>query len=414
MEKPFGPFSRLCRIPRELGAITAIADEADPREVSLSRDQVESLWESVEAVYRTGLHPAIQVCIRHEGRVVLHRAVGHARGNDPDDAPDTPKVPISTDTPFVLYSASKAVTALLVLKLDELGVLHVEDRVCDYVPEFAKQGKDQITIRHVLTHRAGIPGMPVGIDRLADAEGVMIALCEAKPSSRPGRFLAYHAVSGGYVLATVVERATGRDIRTALRKHIADPLGLPWMNYGVAAEKADALALDAFTGPPEVPPFSWLIRRALGASLAAVVEVANGGGLRTAIIPSANLVSTADELSKFYMCMADEGAAAGGRVFDPRTIRRATAEQSYYEIDLTLGAPMRWGLGVMLGGPISLFGLDTPRAFGHLGFTNILTWADPERRLGVAILNSGKPFISLGTLPLASLVMQIGRMFPKR
>ena len=68
----------------------------------------------------------------------------------------------------------------------------------------------------------------------------------------------------------------------------------------------------------------------------------------------------------------------------------------------------------MLGGPVSLFGLDASKAFGHLGFSNILGWADPERRIGVAILTSGKPFVSLGTLPLAGLVVQIGRVFAKR
>jgi CubicO group peptidase (beta-lactamase class C family) len=101
-------------------------------------------------------------------------------------------------------------------------------------------------------------------------------------------------------------------------------------------------------------------------------------------------------------------------VFEPGTISSAATEQSWYEIDWTLGVPQRWGLGLMLGGPVSVFGVGTSRAFGHLGFTNILGWADPERRLAVAIVNSGKPFVSLGTLPLVGLVMEIGRTFPRR
>jgi CubicO group peptidase (beta-lactamase class C family) len=68
---------------------------------------------------------------------------------------------------------------------------------------------------------------------------------------------------------------------------------------------------------------------------------------------------------------------------------------------------------MMLGGPLSLFGIATPHAFGHLGFMNILSWADPERRLGVAILNSGKPVVSLGFIPLMNLVMQVSRTFRK-
>jgi CubicO group peptidase (beta-lactamase class C family) len=345
---------------------------------------------------------------------VLDRAIGYARGNGPDDTPQAPKRPISLDTPFILYSASKAVTAFLMLKLDEVGALHIEDRVADYIPAFARHGKDLITIRHVLTHRAGIPSVPDGADFLNDPEHALERLCDERPQSRPGSRLAYHATSGGYVLGAVIERATGESPRAALRKHLADPLGLSWMNYGVRAEDVDRVADDAFTGPPVLPPLSWLLERALGDSAPGVVDTANGAPFRTAIVPSGNVVTTARELSRLYMCLANGGELDGERVFEEKTIRRATSEQSYYEIDLTLGAPARWGLGIMLGGPLSLFGLATPHAFGHLGFTNILGWADPERRIGVAILNSGKPVVSLGFIPLTNLVMQVSRTFQRR
>jgi CubicO group peptidase (beta-lactamase class C family) len=263
----------------------------------------------------------------------------------------------------------------------------------------------------VLTHRAGIPTVPADADFLKDPQRALEQLCDERPQSRPGSRLAYHATSGGYVLGAVIERATGESPRAALRKHIADPLGLRWMNYGVRAEDVERIADDAFTGPPVLPPLSWLLERALGDSAPGVVRTANGAAFRTAIVPAGNVVTTAEELSRFYMCLAGGGELDGARVFESKTIRRATSEQSYYEIDLTLGAPSRWGLGIMLGGHLSLFGLATPEAFGHLGFTNILGWADPERRLGVAILNSGKPVVSLGFIPLMNLVMQVSRIF---
>jgi CubicO group peptidase (beta-lactamase class C family) len=101
------------------------------------------------------------------------------------------------------------------------------------------------------------------------------------------------------------------------------------------------------------------------------------------------------------------------QVFDPRTVRHATSEQTYLELDLTLGIPLRYGLGFMLGGTsLSLFGPDTPYAFGHLGFTNIISWADPARRLAVALVTSGKPFVSLDSLRLWNLLVEIGRAFP--
>src|SRR5439155_22832885 len=147
----------------------------------------------------------------------------------------------------VLSSGSKGVTAFLILNLDELALLHVEDRVADYLPEFAKHGKEVVTIRHVLTHRSGIPSVPPGADFLGDAERALELLCDLRPVSRPGRLLAYHAVSGGYVLGAVVRRATGDDARAALRKHITEPLGLRWLGYGVRPEEVERVAYDSFT-----------------------------------------------------------------------------------------------------------------------------------------------------------------------
>lgn len=132
------------------------------------------------------------------------------------------------------------------------------------------------------------------------------------------------------------------------------------------------------------------------------------------IAPAANGVSTAEELSAFYQCLLDEGEYRGTTIFEPRTVHRATVEQSYWEVDLTLGAPLRYGLGFMLGQqPVSLFGWDTPEAFGHLGLTNIFSWADPERDLACAILTSGKPFLNAEIAHMLALILTIGRVFPK-
>jgi CubicO group peptidase (beta-lactamase class C family) len=102
------------------------------------------------------------------------------------------------------------------------------------------------------------------------------------------------------------------------------------------------------------------------------------------------------------------------RVFAPRTVRRATAEITYLGVDLTLGLPLRYGLGFMLGSEtVSLFGWDGPAAFGHVGFTNSFSWADPERRLAVALLTNGKPVLSLHTIRLVQLAVEMNRAFPK-
>lgn len=407
----------LCRIPSDLTGLVSVGEEAPAQAAGVAPEAVERVAKRVEALYRTGAYPALQICVRHEGQVLLERALGHASGNAPNADPQAPKVLATVDTPFNLFSAAKAITAMVIHKLDEQRVLHLEDRVCDFIPEFGRYGKDRITIRHILAHRAGIPNLPPGavdLDLLEAPERVIEMLCEARPRTRPGRLVAYHAVSGGFILAEIVRRATGSNIREVFAKQIAGPLGLHGTSYGVLPEDVEGVALNAVTGPPVPPPLSWILRGALGVGIPQAVELSNDPRFLTSIIAAANVITTAGELAAFYDCLLGEGSLDGVRVFDPRTVRHATSEQNYWEIDLTLGLPIRYGLGFMLGseGP-SLFGWNNPQAFGHAGFTNVLSWADPQRRLAVALLTSGKPVVGPHVVPLVQLMVEIGRAFPR-
>jgi CubicO group peptidase (beta-lactamase class C family) len=412
---PFGVAR--CRIPSDLESVASRGEEVAPGEVGSSREAIDGLWGKVEALYRSGAHPAIQICIRRSGQVVLHGAIGHASGNAPGDAPDAPKRVVQLDTPINLFSASKAVTAMVVHKLAERRVLHLDDWVSDFIPDFARHGKNRITIRHVLAHRAGVPNLPpdaIDLDLLGKPDQVLELLCDAELQSRPGRLLAYHAVTGGFILGEVVERVTGKSLREVLREEIADPLGLQWLNYGVTPEQVGEVALNACTGPSPPPPLAQILRRALGADLRDVVELSNDPRFLTGVIPSANVMTTALEINTFYQCLLDGGEHEGKQVFDARTIRHATAEQSWWEVDFTLLYPLRYGLGFMLGSKrVGPFGRDNPYAFGHIGFSNVFCWADPERELSVALLTTGKPVVALHVIPLFDLIGEIGKVFPK-
>ena len=410
------PGTQRCRLPRDLEEVLDIGDE-EPGGSDVPAADVESVWNAAQAIYATGVHPAISLCVRRHGVVVLNRAIGHARGNSPQDPPDAPKLSVSTETPFDIFSASKAITAMVIHKLDEQHVLHLEDRVCDFIPEFAKHGKDRITLRHLLAHKAGIPNLPpesMDLDLLGSPEKVVEIMCDAELRSRPGRVLAYHAVSGGFVLAEVVRRATGNDIRTVLERELVGPLGYRWMRYGVRHEDLPLVARDAVTGPPVPWPITLILRNALGAEVGHVIELANDPRYLTGIVPSANIVTTASELCAFYQCLLDGGEQNGVRVLEPSTIRHATGESAWWEVDFTLGLPIRYGLGFMLGGrSVSLFGSDNEQAYGHVGFSNIFSWADPERALSVALCTSGKPVLSLHAVRLVQWLVAIGRAFPK-
>ena len=365
--------------------------------------------------YRCGVHPAMQVCVRRHGAVILNRAIGHARGNGPNARRDTERVPVTVDTPFCVYSASKAVTAFLVHRLAERGVFSLDDPVAEYIPGYEKHGKHTITIGHVLSHRAAVPNLPrsaLDLDRLSDRQFMIDTLVEAAPFAKAGRYLAYHAVSGGFILGEVVHAATGRDIRTVLAEEFLDPLGFGWTNYGVAPDDVSTVARNYITGPPTAPPLSTLLGRALGVGVDRLVKLTNDPRFLTGIVPAANTVTTAAELSLFFEVMRRGGELDGVRVIKPETIRGALAERSHLELDLSLGYPTRFSDGLMLGASVvSLYGLDTQQAFGHLGFTNMLAWADPERAISVAVLNNGKPILYpefhrfLGTMQRITSVM---------
>ena len=379
--------------------------------------EIDRIWESARELYRTGVHPALQLCLRRNGKVVLDRALGHARGNGPDDPPETDKVKVTPDTPFCVFSTSKGITAMVVHVLQDRGALDISDRVTDYIPEYAAHGKGETTIAHVLAHRAGVPGLPraaLDLDRVGDREFLTRTICEAKPFVKPGTLLAYHAVSGGFILSEIVFRVTGKSLRQVLAEEILDPLDFRWSNYGVAPEDVENVGLNYLTGPRLLPPLSTLVTRVLSLPIDQVVELSNDPRFLTAMIPSANIMTTANELSRFFEIFRCGGELDGVRVMEKETLRRALTEQSRLEIDLSLGFPTRFSYGLILGAKVlSLYGRDTDKAFGHLGLINIMGWADPERGISGGLITSGKAIIYPELPRFYGLMQRIASEVPK-
>ncbi len=387
--------------PEEVTSANTVV-EAEPGSVDLSRADVDAMWASIVSLYETGLHPAIALCVRRKGRVVIDRAIGHLRGNAPGVPAETPKIPIRYDSLFNMFSASKAVTAMVVHLLDQRGLVHLDDEIAHHIPEFGRHGKESMTIRQVLTHRAGIPAVPgtrIDLDVILDPDRVLALLCDARPLSVPGRRLAYHALTGGFIFGEVVRRVTGRDIRQYLREEVLDPLGFKNFDYGIVPSRVLDVAQNAMSGLPPVPPPSWLLKRSLGVTVAEAVELSNDPRYLTGIVPSGNIVGTANEASRFFQLLLEGGELDGIRVFDRRTVRRAVAEQSFIEIDSFLGLPVRYSMGFMLGrSSFSPYGANSEQAFGHVGFSSVIAYADPERALSVGLMTSGKPFVTPGQL----------------
>ena len=149
-----------CPVPEFLEDVTDIGGEDEPDGVH--SDEIAAVWQATEKFYRAGAHPAVALCIRHNGRRVLNRTLGFASGGGPEDEPEGDKRRLKVDMPVGIFSASKAISAMVIHKLDEENVLRLDDPICDFIPEFARHGKHRMTLRHVLSHRAGVPNLPPG------------------------------------------------------------------------------------------------------------------------------------------------------------------------------------------------------------------------------------------------------------
>ncbi len=381
------------RVPADLDAVTVVGEEDH---AGIDPAAVDRIWQAARHWYSAGLHPAIQLCLRHNGRVVLNRAIGHGWGNGPSDPADAELVPVTVDTPFCVYSTAKAITSTVMHMLAERGAFALDDRVSDYLPDYGRHGKHRTTIRHVMTHSAGVPfatGPKPDLNRAYDPEYAQAQLANLRLVYPPGLMHMYHALTWGPLTREIVRAATGKDIRDVLATEILDPLGFRWTNYGVAPQDIPLVAPSHATGKQPTGAAVAVFRKAIGGSVYEIIPVTNSPFFLTTVVPSSNTISTAFELSRFAEIWRRGGELDGVRVLSPETLRAATAQCRRLRPDVATGlAPLRWGTGFMLGskrfGP---FGRGAPAAFGHLGLVNCAVWTDPERGLSAGLISSGKP-----------------------
>ncbi|MGW7065440.1 serine hydrolase domain-containing protein [Streptomyces sp. NPDC054855] len=299
-----------------------------------------------------------------------------------------------------VYSTTKGMTALCAHLLADRGELDLDAPVARYWPEFAQEGKADIPVRWLLSHRSGViaPREPMTPDDLYDWEKVCGALAATPPWWKPGSAQGYHALSFGYLVGEVVRRITGASLGTFLRSEVTGPLGAdvyvgtPESEHGRCANMARPLASDGprsalGSAPPPAPPVA-----SIDAHPMAVVTLAlqylpvgnvNSAAYRSAEIPAANGHASARGLATVY------AALGGGELLSSAALERLRTRQGEPdEPDLVLaagtawGEKWDWGLGYMLNrygqaGP-------NPRALGHGGAGGSYAFADPENRVSYA------------------------------
>jgi CubicO group peptidase (beta-lactamase class C family) len=380
----------------------------EPGEVDL-----QPVWETVRQLYRTGLHPAVALHVRHKGRAILDRTMGHLAR----PLVGEPGAVVTPTDLFGLFSGSKVVTATLVHALAEDGRVGVDDPVSAWLPGFARHGKDNIRIRHLLNHTAGIPDMP----RLEHVDEILRTgrldlerIFDLRPLTAPGARVAYHPMTSWFLIQEILERASGLGLRELLQQRLLAPIGITDLSYGAPVAERHRVTQNVVTGPP-VPLFAQRIfDRTLGIGLERAVALTNSATFLDAVLPSANVIATPSAIGLFMEMLLNGGQLRGVQVLRPETVRRAVSEVTPVQLDGTFGFPMRYGLGYMMGGNrFSLFGLGTRGAFGHLGLSTVVVFADPARELAVAFLNTGKPVVAPGMIAWYAVLQQLVLKVPR-
>ncbi len=357
------------------------------------------------------------VCVYHHGECVVDLWGG---------VRDSEGRPWCRDTMAASVSTTKGVASTLVHIMVDRGLLDYDTRVAEYWPEFGQAGKQEITLRQVLSHQSGLYHIRQMIDdaeRMLDWQHMVAAIERAKPIHPPGERTGYHGLTYGFLVGEILQRVTGRSFQELVQKELADPLSLDGMYIGAPDEALERAAELMWIGNTSgrSPEAAERMRRGEESALRVVRRVRellnrvgldldlesildalaprgisrfDFGALETlrSAIPAANGLFTARSLARMYAALAGGGELDGVRLLSRRTLAEATQRQNPAPGLAVIPFDMRWRLGYH--GILTTAGFSS-QAFGHFGFGGSGGWADPARELAVAFIvnrGMGTPF----------------------
>ncbi len=352
------------------------------------QDALPKTLDVLHAGMAAGLHIGAQLCVYHEGQIIADYVLGESR----------PGVLMQHDTLVPWLSAGKPLTAVALAWLWERKLLKLDDAVSRYLPEFAANGKADITLRHCLTHTAGLR-MAISAWTRQTFDEAVATVCaaplEAGPDGTkwiPGQQAGYHVASTWFILGKIIEVISTHPLEKFLAEQIFKPLGMTDVFISCDAERCQALgdrwAIMHDTSSAEPKPMSWT----------------NPDILATPR-PASGALGPANQLARFYQQMSEPGLPGTPHtVLNPATRAALTARHRVGMIDATFKCKVDWGLGFICesshyGQPAVpyQFGTTTdgrgasPRAFGHGGNQSSVGMYDPEHKLAIGLVFNGMP-----------------------
>jgi CubicO group peptidase (beta-lactamase class C family) len=333
-----------------------------PEEIGFDAAQLQRAYDLLDHWTRTDRVPAATLCVGRRGQYVEPRFFGRQR-------PEPSAPALGKDALFLVASITKPVTATAVMMLVERGELALEDRVSAYVPRFGRSGKNDVQIRHLLTHTSGLPDMLPNNEQLRAAHKPLAAfideICQLELLFPQGTRVNYQSM-GIAMLAEIVHQVSGISAAEFLRREVFQPLRMVDTSLGWQPEKKDRLAAVRISPEQQKTDWNWNTPYWLGFGA-----------------PWGGLITTPHDFARFCRLMLNGGSLDGVRILGSATVRAMTRNQ-------LKGMPLvpeeerrcrPWGLGWKLQWPAhsANFGdLLGPRAYGHWGATGTLCWLDPE------------------------------------
>ena len=314
----------------------------------------------------------------------------------------------SAETLSVCYSTGKGILATLAHIIVSEGFVDYDTPIIKYWPEFGQNGKDKMTLRHILSHQSGMFDIRNTIEHakeMADWQHMLKVMEQVTPRFQIGEDIAYQALTFGWLVGGVLEKATGQPLKWLMQKYLIDPLALDGAYFGVPSSalpqvarlipKAQKQAAEQAAKPKNHKKksnisFSDKIIELSGQNpqdfLDAMVPKSmkefsffSDEGLQ-AIIPAANGVFTANSLAKIYAMLANNGVWDDQVLIKPEVFAELSQIQSIKR-DRVMPIPMKWRLGYHR---VITMGKRVKKGFGHIGYNGSGAWCDPQRELSFA------------------------------
>lgn len=339
---------------------------------------------AIRTAIEAGHEEAVHVAAYHNGKMVLNVWDGLA---DPAQG-----IPATEDTLYNVYSVTKAVAATALHIQAEKGLVDYDAPIAEYWPEFAQNGKATATVRHALTHRAGVPLMPEGVtpELMCDSDWMASAIAAMEPLAPPGEKTLYQSMTFGWIIGEIVKRSdpTQRDLNSFVQDEIAKPLGLKDLWIGIPDSVADRVAVMSNRNendPP--PPEATLYARSMPYAVDLVPRVFGRPDVQRACVGGVGGIFNARDEARFWAMLAGGGELDGTRLLSEELMASfSNIRDNGDEPD-----PVMFGMPI----PISVGGywlgghrVSSPRAIWHPGAGGSLGWADPEQNLAVAICHN--------------------------